>query len=119
MIHFRSRDADSAFAQGRPLAPHSALPIRHFGQRLCGCRGRGIGIELRLSRKADPGPLRRARNRRAMEWMAVPFYDTERQRVQAVLFLDANVRGFLTLERQELVLAVVRGIAVFIGKRYA
>jgi hypothetical protein len=53
-----------------------------------------------------------------MEWMAVPFYDSDRQRVQAVLFLDATQKGFFTAERQELVLAAVSGIAVFIGKRY-
>jgi hypothetical protein len=62
------------------------------------------------ARKLNPG---------AMEWMAVPFHDTERQRVEAVLFLDVNVRDFFTPERQELVLAAVSGIAVFIGKRYA
>jgi hypothetical protein len=58
-------------------------------------------------------------NPAAMEWMAVPFYDTERDRVQAVLYVDVNQRGFFTPERQELVLAAVRGIALFIGKRYA
>jgi hypothetical protein len=53
-----------------------------------------------------------------MEWMAVPFYDPDRQRVEAVLYLDATARGFFSAERQELILAAVRGIAVFIGKRY-
>lgn len=53
-----------------------------------------------------------------MEWMAVPFYETDRQRVDAVLFLDSTNRGFFTPERQELVLAAASGIAVFIGKRY-
>jgi hypothetical protein len=61
------------------------------------------------ARRLNPG---------AMAWMAVPFYDTEHQRVEAVLFLDANDRDFFTPERQELVLAAVSGIAVFIGKRY-
>ncbi len=55
----------------------------------------------------------------AMEWMALPVYDTERQRVQAVLFLEASQRGFFTSDRQELVLAGLSGIAVFVGKRYA
>jgi hypothetical protein len=54
-----------------------------------------------------------------MAWMALPIYDTERQRVEAVLFLDANQRDFFTPERQELVLAGLSGIAVFVGKRYA
>jgi hypothetical protein len=61
------------------------------------------------ARKLDPG---------VMEWMAVPFYGTDRQRVEGVLFLDSTTRGFFTPERQEVVLAAVRGIAVFIGKRY-
>ncbi len=55
----------------------------------------------------------------AMEWMAVPFYDAERQRVDAVLYLDANERHFFSSERQEIVLSAVSGIAVFIGRRYS
>jgi len=62
------------------------------------------------ARRLNPG---------AMEWMAVPFYDTDRQRVQAVLYLDVNNRDFFTPARQEIVLAAVSGIAIFIGKRYA
>ncbi|HLG59681.1 MAG TPA: hypothetical protein VI485_30360 [Vicinamibacterales bacterium] len=61
------------------------------------------------ARRLNPG---------AMEWMAVPFYDADRHRVEAVLYLDANKRDFFTAERQELVLAAVNGIAVFVGKRY-
>lgn len=61
------------------------------------------------ARKLDPG---------VMEWMAVPFYGTDRQRVEGVLFLDSTIRGLFTPQRQEVVLAAVRGIAVFIGKRY-
>lgn len=57
-------------------------------------------------------------NPASMEWMAVPFYDSEEQRVQAVLYLDVNQRGFFTPEREEIVLAAVNGMAVFIGKRY-
>jgi hypothetical protein len=53
-----------------------------------------------------------------MEWMAVPFFDPDRQRVGAVLYLDASKRDFFTAERQETVLSAVNGIAVFIGKRY-
>jgi hypothetical protein len=53
-----------------------------------------------------------------MEWMAVPFSDPDQRRVYAVLYLDATTRGFFTADRQELILAAVRGIAVFIGKRY-
>ena len=55
-------------------------------------------------------------NAGAMEWMAVPLIEGDE--VEAVLFLDVNQRGFFTSERQELVLAATRGIAVFIGKRY-
>jgi len=61
------------------------------------------------ARKLDPG---------VMEWMAVPIYDADRQRVQGVLFLDSTTRGFFTPDRQETVLAAVSGIAVFIGRRY-
>lgn len=53
-----------------------------------------------------------------MEWMAVPFYDVDRQRVEAILYLDATCREFFTAQRQELVLAASNGIAVFIGRRY-
>jgi GAF domain len=53
----------------------------------------------------------------AMEWMAVPL--TENGKVEAIVYLDVNQRGFLTDERQELVLAAVRGIAVFVGRRYS
>jgi len=48
------------------------------------------------ARKLNPG---------AMEWMALPIYDPERQRVEAVLFLDVNQRDFFTADRQELILA--------------
>jgi hypothetical protein len=58
-------------------------------------------------------------NPAVMEWMAVPFYDTDRNHTDAVLYLDATQREFFTSERQELVLAAVRGIAIFIGKRYS
>jgi hypothetical protein len=61
------------------------------------------------ARRLNPG---------VMEWMAVPFYDTEHGRVEAVLYLDANRREFFTPDRQEAVLAASNGIAVFIGKRY-
>jgi hypothetical protein len=60
------------------------------------------------ARRVNPG---------AMTWMAVPLYD-QQGRADAILFLDANERDFFTPERQELVLAAVRGIAVFVGKRY-
>jgi hypothetical protein len=53
------------------------------------------------------------------EWMGVPIHDANRDRVEAVLFLDATERHFFTEQRQEVVLAAVNGIAVFIGKRYA
>jgi len=62
------------------------------------------------ARKLNPG---------AMEWMALPIYDPERQRVEAVLFLDVNQRDFFTADRQELILAGLSGIAVFVGRRYA
>jgi hypothetical protein len=55
-------------------------------------------------------------NPAAMEWMAVPLL--EGGEVDAVVFLDVNRRGFFTTERQDLVLAASRGIAVFIGRRY-
>jgi hypothetical protein len=54
-----------------------------------------------------------------MEWMAVPFYDVDSQRVNAVLYLDASKRDFFTPDRQETILSAVNGIAVFIGKRYS
>jgi len=57
-------------------------------------------------------------NPAAMEWMAVPFHDVDRGRVDAVLYLDASKRDFFTPDRQGLVLLAVSGIAVFIGKRY-
>ena len=62
------------------------------------------------ARRLNPG---------AMEWMALPIYDTDRQRVEAVLFLEVSQRGFFTPGRQELILAGLGGIAVFVGKRYA
>jgi hypothetical protein len=62
------------------------------------------------ARRLNPG---------AMAWMAVPFYEAGRQRVDAVLFLDANRRDFFTDERQELILGAVSGMAVFVGRRYA
>jgi len=58
-------------------------------------------------------------NPAAMEWMAVPFYDADHGRVEAILYLDSSKRDFLTPARQELVLLAVSGIAVFIGKRYS
>jgi len=58
-------------------------------------------------------------NPAAMEWMAVPFSDRDRGRVEAVLYLDASKRNFFTPSRQELVLLAASGIAVFIGKRYS
>ncbi len=65
-------------------------------------------------------PERAARlNPGVMEWMAVPFPDPDTERVAAVLYLDANRRGFFTDARQELILSAVNGIAVFIGKRYS
>jgi len=66
-------------------------------------------------------PEERARrlNPGAMEWMALPIYDADRQRVEAVLFLETSQRDFFSPERQELVLAALSGIAVYIGKRYA
>ena len=57
-------------------------------------------------------------NPAAMEWMAVPLFDRDAQKVQAVLYLDASKRGFFDDARQELILSAVNGIAVFIGKRY-
>ena len=53
----------------------------------------------------------------AMAWMAVPLM--EDRRVEAILYLDVNQREFFTAERQELVFAATRGIAVFIGRRYS
>ena len=61
----------------------------------------------------------RSLNPAAMEWMAVPLYDSDRQRVNAILYLDASKRDFFSPGRQELVLRAVSGIAVFIGKRYS
>jgi hypothetical protein len=61
----------------------------------------------------------RALDPAVMEWMAVPFYDSDLQRVYAVLYLDANQRDFFTPDRQETVLSAVSGIAVFVGKRYS
>jgi hypothetical protein len=60
------------------------------------------------ARKLSPG---------VREWMAVPFFEGP-ARVQAVLYLDATQSGFFTNQRQELVLAGVSGIAMFIGRRY-
>ena len=61
------------------------------------------------ARRLNPG---------AMEWMAVPLYDADADKVQAILYLDASKRDFLNDARQELVLSAVNGIALFIGKRY-
>jgi len=58
-------------------------------------------------------------NPAVMAWMAVPFHSPERQRVDAILYLDANKRNFFSQERQEVILAAQSGIAVFVGKRYA
>ncbi|HEY3162105.1 MAG TPA: hypothetical protein VGJ78_24255 [Vicinamibacterales bacterium] len=38
--------------------------------------------------------------------------------VNAILFLEATQRDFFTPQRQQVVVAAVRGIAVFVGKRY-
>jgi len=57
-------------------------------------------------------------NPATMAWMAVPFRDPDRNRVDAVLYLDSQIAEFFTEARQELVLAAANGIAVFIGKRY-
>jgi len=61
------------------------------------------------ARKLNPG---------AMTWMAVPLID-DRNNVDAIVFLDAAERDFFTPERQEIVLAAVRGIALFVGRRYS
>lgn len=61
------------------------------------------------ARRLNPG---------AMEWMALPIDDTERRRVQAVLFMDVTERGFFTREKQELALTGLGGMAVFIARRY-
>lgn len=53
-----------------------------------------------------------------MEWMAVPLFDADAHKVQAVVYLDSSKRNFFTDARQELVLSAVGGIAVFVGKRY-
>jgi len=65
-----------------------------------------------------PDQARRS-NPAAMEWMAVPFYDADHDRVEAILYLDASKRDFFTPARQEVVLRAVSGIAVFVGKRYS
>jgi hypothetical protein len=61
----------------------------------------------------------RMMNPGTMEWMAVPLSNGGGRTVEAVLYLDANKRNFFTPDRQELVLAAVNGIAIFIGKRYS
>ena len=53
------------------------------------------------------------------EWMGVPILDANKDRVEAVLYLDSTEAQFFNEHRQEVVLAAVNGIAVFIGKRYA
>jgi hypothetical protein len=58
-------------------------------------------------------------NPAAMEWMAVPLYDADHDRVEAILFLESNKRDFFTPARQEVVLLAVSGIAVFVGRRYS
>ena len=58
-------------------------------------------------------------NPATMAWMAVPFFDPLTKRVEAVLYLDTRDRDFFTAQRQELVLAAVNGIAIFIGRRYS
>ena len=60
------------------------------------------------ARRLNPG---------AMSWMAVPLYD-RLARIDAILFLEATQRDFFTPQRQQVVVAAVRGIAVFVGKRY-
>ena len=62
------------------------------------------------ARRINPG---------VMEWMAVPIFDRDRNRVQAIVYADSNRRGFFTPEQQELILAAVNGIALFVGKRYS
>ena len=54
-----------------------------------------------------------------MEWVAVPLYDADHDRVEAILFLESNKRDFFTPARQEVVLLAVSGIAVFVGRRYS
>jgi len=61
------------------------------------------------ARRLDPG---------VMEGMAVPIKDTDRQRVEAVLFLDSTTRALFTPERQQIVVAAVEGIAICIGRQY-
>jgi hypothetical protein len=53
-----------------------------------------------------------------MEWMAVPIFDADAEKVQAILYLDSSKREFFNETRQELVLSAMNGIAIFIGKRY-
>ena len=53
----------------------------------------------------------------AMAWMASPL--VEGGTVEAILYLDVNQRDFFTTERQEIVLAAIRGIAVFVRRRYS
>jgi len=60
------------------------------------------------ARRLNPG---------AMSWMAVPLYD-RLARIDAILFLEATQLDFFTPQRQQVVVAAVRGIAVFVGKRY-
>jgi hypothetical protein len=53
----------------------------------------------------------------AMAWMASPL--VEGGSVEAILYLEVNQRDFFTAERQEIVLAATRGIAVFVRRRYS
>jgi hypothetical protein len=52
-----------------------------------------------------------------MAWMASPL--VEGGSVEAILYLEVNQRDFFTAERQEIVLAATRGIAVFVRRRYS
>jgi hypothetical protein len=62
--------------------------------------------------------LARLLNPAVMSWMAVPFHDPVRRKVEGILYLDSTNRDFFTDERQALILRAAAGIAVFIGRRY-
>lgn len=96
----------------------SAARARISTHELEGCLYEAYVSEL-VSDWNYPEERARTLNPGAMEWMALPVYDADRQRVDAVLFLEPSQRGFFTPERQEVVLAALSGIAVYVGKRYA
>ena len=118
------RDADSPPTHGHAVAPR---PDRNLRRSDCcihkavftrfvryWCREAFVREMVKewnfteeRARRLEPG---------VREWMAVPFIESDR--VNAILYLDATQRGFFTTDRQELVLAAQRGIAVFVGKRY-